>query len=194
MERFVIMLAGLPGSGKTIVADYLVRKGFERLVMGDVVRNRLLKKGLPVTRETMMNEAKLIRKDLGPAGVAELLVKEIEEKNLRPPMVIDGLRSIDEARVIVNKVSGCHFLVYIHSSPKKRFQRLTSRGREGDPISWEDFLRRDIEEISFGLSILAIVASHIILNEGPIDKLYQQVDEMLEELSECNGELLLRYP
>lgn len=192
-EELVIMLAGLPGSGKTIVSDYLSRIGFTKVVMGDIVRQRLLEKGVPINKENMMREAMKIRGELGPGGVAILLVDYLRRKNIKPPLVIDGLRSINEVEVIIKGVQGCHTLVYVHSSPLTRYKRLIARRREGDPSSWEDFLSRDKEEIMFGLPLLAAISNYTLINEGPVEKLYLQIKEMLEEQLECSGELLLRY-
>jgi dephospho-CoA kinase len=192
-ENLVVMVAGLPGSGKTAVSDYLARNGFFKIVMGDVVRRRVLEKGVSISKDTMMMEAKMIRRELGPAGVAILLVDYIRRNNIKPPLVIDGLRSIHEVEVIVKNVPGCHVLVYVHSSPSTRFKRLLARRREGDPSSWDDFLSRDKEEIMFGLPLLAAISNYILINEGPIEKLYMQTKELLEEQVECSGELLLRY-
>jgi dephospho-CoA kinase len=192
-ENMVVMVAGLPGSGKTAVSDYLARNRFFKIVMGDTVRQRLLEKGVSISKDTMMMEAKMIRRELGPAGVAILLVDYIRRNNIKPPLVIDGLRSIHEVEVIVKNITGCHVLVYVHSSPSTRFKRLLARRREGDPSSWDDFLSRDKEEIMFGLPLLAAISNYILINEGPIEKLYMQTKELLEEQVECSGELLLRY-
>lgn len=189
----IIMLAGLPGSGKTAASEYLAGRGFTRLVMGDVIRSRLIEKGQRVSSETMISEAKQIRKELGPAAVALLLVEQVRRRGIGPPLVIDGVRSLDEVGVIVRELPGCHVLAYVHASPSTRLARLLSRGRQGDPSNINDFLRRDKEEISFGLPTLMALSSYVLINEGPIEKLYSQLNEMLEANLQCSGELLLRY-
>lgn len=189
----VVLVAGLPGSGKTALSEYLSRKGFSRVTMGDVIRRRLMKRGAPVSVQTMMEEARALRRSLGPAGVAILLVEELKEQGVTPPLVVDGVRSLDELAVIAKEVKGCHVLVYVHANPMTRFLRLLGRGREGDPKSVEEFLARDKQELGFGLAQLAALADFVVVNEGSVEELYARVEEILGRIRACSGELLSRY-
>jgi len=193
LERAIVMVAGMPGSGKSLASRHLESRGFRRVVMGDVVRGRLASRGVPVTPRTMMEEAKAIRAELGPAGVALLTIELVERLGLRPPLVVDGVRGLEEAAALARALSGCHSLLYVHASPQTRLRRLLARGREGDPKTPEEFFERDADEASFGLPLLSALADRVVVNEGPEELLRKQLDEILGEGLPCSGETILRY-
>ena len=64
-----------------------------------------------------------------------------------------------------------------------RYQRLTGRGRSDDPLSFSQFLLRDLRELRFGLADLLSRADYIIVNETKsIEELEQEIGKVLLEL------------
>jgi len=72
-------------------------------------------------------------------------------------------------------------LMAVHSSPRTRFQRLQRRGRADAPGSWEEFLERDLRELSWGLGGLIAVADRMIINEGTLDEFRTSALRYLQE-------------
>ncbi len=52
-DKLVIGLAGMPGSGKSLVVDSARELGYDVVVMGDVVRQETTKRGLELTPQNV---------------------------------------------------------------------------------------------------------------------------------------------
>ena len=167
--RMCIAIVGMPGSGKTTCIDAVLESlGIERVSLGDVVREEARRRGVPMER---LNEfANELRRELGPAAIAILARRKIEE--LRGPVcIIDGVRSLHEIEYFRKELGLEVIIVAVHSSPRTRFERLRSRGRPDDPKSWEDFVARDLRELSWGIGSVIALADYMIVNEGSVDEL-----------------------
>ena len=191
MPRVMVVVVGLPGSGKSRVATLISRGQAPIYVMGDVVRARLREKGLPITLENLMREAEEIRREHGKAGVALLLSERIS-RDPSPKIVVDGARSLDEVRILARAVD-CLRMVAVMASPHTRLNRLRSRGREGDPRNMEELLRRDLKELGFGLGHLIALADQVVVNEGGSEELERLVESMGDEVWGCSGESVWKY-
>ncbi|MEM4970508.1 MAG: AAA family ATPase [Sulfolobales archaeon] len=165
-----IVLVGMPGSGKGVFSDVARSLGYEVYVMGDVIREELIRRGMRVTRENMAYMARELRRLYGDDIVARRVVEEVLAKGLRATpgcryIVIDGSRSLAELEFFRKSFSSV-VLVAIHASPETRYRRLVSRGREGDPKGWDEFVERDALELSMGVGSLIALADIMIINEG----------------------------
>ncbi len=190
-KKKIVLVTGMPGSGKSLVSKFLESKGYKSYSMGDIVRQIAEERGVEKTSENLLAIAKEIRMKMGPAGVAKLLVKKLE-KEPHDRIVIDGLRSVDEARVFAS-LSECLHIVSVHASPWTRYQRLVRRGRPGDPKSWEDFVYRDRVELSFGLGKIIAISDIVVLNEGEVRPPPTKLEEIMGVLEKCPKELELKY-
>ncbi len=191
MPRVMVVVVGLPGSGKSRVAELISGGQAPIYVMGDVVRARLREKGLPITLENLMREAEEIRREHGRSGVALLLSERISQ-DPSTKIVVDGARSLDEVRILSRGVD-CLRIVAVMASPHTRLNRLRSRGREGDPMNMQELLRRDLKELGFGLGHLIALADHVVVNEGGPEELEGLVEGMRGVLWGCSGESVWRY-
>ena len=52
-DKLVIGLAGMPGSGKSVVVDTARELGYDIVVMGDVIRQETAKRGLELTPQNV---------------------------------------------------------------------------------------------------------------------------------------------
>lgn len=190
MEKIIVLVAGMPGSGKTIVAEYLRKKGFKSFSMGDIVREIVEQKGLEKTQHNLLKVAEEIRQRYGNAGVAMLLLKKIEDT--QSPIVIDGVRSIEEIRVF-KKVSDCIHVIAVYSPSWLRFHRIRQRNRPGDPTEYEDFLERDLKELSFGLGNVIAMCDTMIINEGTKEEVEIQLEKNMERIMSCQKESAWKY-
>jgi len=160
--KVFICVTGMPGAGKSEVAKRLAEALNAKLLnMGDVVREEAVKRGLSIDRSSLMNLAKSLREELGPSVVAEVLMSKINEDGV---YVIDGVRSLHEVRKF--NAGGKVLLVAVHASPKTRYCRLSSRGREDDPKNWDEFVERDLKELKLGVGEVIALADVMLVNEG----------------------------
>ncbi|MGC9148766.1 MAG: AAA family ATPase [Sulfolobales archaeon] len=160
-----ILVAGMPGSGKGLFTEVAESCGLSVFIMGDVVREEVIRRGLEINYETSGLISAKLREELGSEAIAVLTHKKIcLSKDLSNYIVIEGVRSIEEVNYF-KRIFEKIYLVAIHSSPNTRFRRIRLRGREDDPKAWEDFVARDLRELSFGLGSVIALADYILINE-----------------------------
>ncbi len=182
MRRVLICVTGMPGSGKSVVVEGIAEEfGYPVLSMGDVVREEARRRGVKMDLKSMMEFAKRLREEMGPAAVAELTSRRIRNTGSEV-VVIDGVRSLDEVTRFSKE--GSVIIVAVHASPKTRFERLVRRGRPDDPNDWRDFRERDLKELSFGIGSVIALADIMIVNEGRdiSDIKKEAVSKLREEL------------
>lgn len=148
LSKLIVCLTGMPGAGKSTIANGLKEKGFEIINMGDAVRAEAEKRNLEPTSQNLGKLMLELREKNGPGAVAELIKPSIENSNSNV-IVIDGIRSNDEIKVL--KKSANVKLLSILASTDTRFIFLHDRGRSDDPKSREIFEERDNRELSVGV-------------------------------------------
>jgi len=164
MKKALILIVGLPGSGKSFAAD-VIKKHFHAKVLetGDVIREEIKRRGWDYNPE---NDKKV--RLWFHTGREHLIVKRLWEKikNYRGVVVIDGLRSPKELAIFKKIYKGNIFLIKIKSSFKVRAQRSIKRGRFGKLESVKYLKERDKSELSelVGLKQLLRKADYTIDN------------------------------
>jgi dephospho-CoA kinase len=181
-DKLVVGLVGMPGSGKSVVVETAQQKGYTVVVMGNVVREETRKRGLELNPKNIGAVMLDLRKKGGQGVIAEKCVPIIE-RTQSSKVIIDGLRSLNEADVFKQ-----HFpsfsLIAVHASPETRFNRLNHRRRSDDPDVWEVFRERDMRELSVGLGNAIAMAGYIIINEDDRKVTQTEVAEILARVEE----------
>lgn len=180
----IIVLVGPLCSGKDSVAEILSEKGFYSISSGNAIRKDMEDRGLEITRETLQDYARKMRKKIGMFYPANKIVEQI---NLKDNYVVSGLRNTEEVKEI-KKIGNC-FVLAVDASERTRFERMKSRRREKDPRTFEEFKKIDDMELygkgegGFGFNIRGCMdmADFILKNEGNFEELLERVDEVLKE-------------
>ena len=68
-KRFFVCLTGMPGAGKSSVADSLKERGFYVISMGDVVRDEARLQNMELTDTNLGNLMLKLRKEMGPGAI-----------------------------------------------------------------------------------------------------------------------------
>lgn len=165
-DTLIIGLTGMPGAGKTTVANYLSQKGIPLLIMGDVVREVAENDGLEPTSDNLANLMLRLRKRNGPEAVAHLIINKIklmkkEDKQLSV-VIVDGIRSMAEVQVL--RRIGSVKLLAIHGSTLTRYTHVRERGRSDVPSNIGEFDKRDKIEMDVGISNAIALADETISN------------------------------
>jgi len=177
----LILVTGMPGSGKSIFGEVARRKGLPVINMGDIVREIAYERGLEVNDSNLAKIAKELRDKIGKAAVA-MLAYEKACKTGSTVAVIEGLRSLEELDYLQQNAKEA-VLVAFHSSPKTRFGRLLRRARRDDPSTWEEFVERDRRELGFGIGSVIALADIMVVNENiELDELQRKVENILNKL------------
>ncbi|MBN4046201.1 AAA family ATPase [Nitrosarchaeum koreense] len=163
MTKLIVCLTGMPGAGKSTIAEGLESKGYDIVNMGNAVRAEAKKRNLESTRENLGKLMLELREQNGPGAIAELIKSEIESSSSNV-ILVDGIRSNDEIQVL--KKFGNVKLLAIHASTGTRFDFLQKRGRSDDPKTQEHFEERDNRELGVGISNSIALSDYAISNIG----------------------------
>ena len=161
-RKKLILVAGLPGSGKSVFSKVAEKNSIPVVSLGDVVREEARKRGLDLSAENLGKIATELRQRYGKDIMARRVITKLLYSE-SPIIVVDGVRSLDEVEYF--KKFFDVVIVAIHTSPKTRFSRLRARGRPDDPRSWSDFRERDERELSLGIGNVIALADFMIVNE-----------------------------
>jgi dephospho-CoA kinase len=167
-EKLVVGLAGMPGSGKSLVVKTAVEMGYGVVVMGDVIREETQKRGLKLNPQNTGQVMLELRRKGGASVVADRCIPKVEQQN-REKVIVDGLRSLSEVEAF-KKYFGNFSLMAVYASPETRFNRIFRRKRSDDPDGWEVFHERDMRELGVGLGDAIAMAEYLIINEYSKDK------------------------
>lgn len=183
-SKFLILVTGMPGAGKTVFSRVASSMGVPVLSMGDVVRSYAAERGLPMNDASLGKISLELREKFGRAVIAERTFERLASID-QGVVVIEGLRNLEELFYFRERASEA-YLVAIHASQKTRYERLRKRGRKDDPLKWEEFLERDLRELSVGLGSVIALADIMLVNEGKTE------EEFEEECREALQKLLAR--
>jgi len=163
MAKLIVCLTGMPGAGKSTIADGLKTKGFEKITMGDAVRAEATKRKIEPTGANLGKLMLELREKNGPGAVAELIKDQIANSK-SDVILIDGVRSIAEVDVLKKFVTVK--ILAIHASSDTRFKFLSNRRRSDAPTDRQDFVKRDSREMGVGMSDSIALADETISNNN----------------------------
>lgn len=184
--RKVVGVAGMPGSGKTTLAQIAEGLGFEVVAMGDFVRREAERRGIEPTAENLGSLMFKLREEQGEAAIAKLTAQAIEEMEAEL-VFIDGVRSPAEVEEFKRRFPGFK-LIALHAPSEVRFRRLTGRERSDDPKGWEEFLRREEREIKVGVGLAMEQADFRLENLADLNLFKVEALKLLREMARnCLG-------
>lgn len=179
--RKLILVTGMPGSGKSVLGRIAREKGIPVINMGDIVREVAKEKGLEVIDANLAAVAAELREKYGREALAVIAYKRACEAGSEVA-VIEGLRSLEELDYLRRAVEES-FLIAFHASPRTRFERLVARGRGDDPGSFSEFEERDRRELKLGIGSVIALADVMIVNEGvDLEELENIVENVLKRI------------
>ncbi len=179
-NKRVIVLTGMPGSGKSLAAKILASKRVPSVGMGDAVRNEMNRLGLKITNRTLRNFAKDRRKKFGDKYVINLVKKEIaKEFENSDTIILDGSRNILEVNEIVEEGYTAVVLGII-ADKMVRFGRIVRRKRaKEDFSSLSEFEWREKLELGYGVAEVIAVSDYYILNNSSEKEFKRNLSRML---------------
>lgn len=173
----LICITGMPGCGKEEFVKTIEAKGLPVVRMGDVVRAEAQKRGVKFSDETVGGLAHEERLKHGFGIWAQRTLPYLKHD----VVVVDGIRCYEELEIFKQKLKGAELvLVAIHSSPETRRKRLAVRGRSDDINSEEEFEKRDLRELKWGMGEVIACADSMIVNEGAVEELQLKAIEFLK--------------
>ncbi|MGC8565694.1 MAG: AAA family ATPase [Thermoplasmata archaeon] len=177
----IVLLVGMPGSGKDEFIKKARELGIEVISMGDIVRDYTLSLGMELSNSNVGTVANEERKKNG----MDIWAKRTLEKIKSERCVIDGIRNKEEIEYFKNNFKEKITVVAILSSQQTRFKRIMVRSRKDDAKNWNEFVEREKRELSWGLGNVIALADYYIINEGTLDEFRSRVENFLKGLKDC---------
>lgn len=187
----LVAIVGMCGSGKSVLADTLVAKGYGYLRFGQIVMDEIKKRGLAVSEQNERAVREGLRREHGMAAMAVLNIPKFNELLEKSNVVGDGMYSWDEYKILKEKYGKNFFVVAVYAPPQTRYERLEKRFSDKDDttqrnrgLTHEVAAARDkaeIENIAKGGPIA--MADYTILNIGTLEEYQQQIKKFIDWLN-----------
>ncbi|MEE2747510.1 MAG: AAA family ATPase [Candidatus Thermoplasmatota archaeon] len=174
-------LTGRNASGKTTVVNWLVDNGYTSTSCSDSIRAHLKSQGKEINRDNLIAGGRELRAAHGPAILAEMLrdtnsgVENLVIDSIRTPAEVEALRERPDFR-----------LIEVRASREARWNRLQSRGRDGDPTDFDTFVAQEESELvatdDSGQALVATaeLADVVIINEDDSESLQGALELLLK--------------
>jgi len=183
MNKKIIAIVGMCGSGKSVATNYLMKKlNAPKVYLGEATFDRMKEEGLELNYDNEKITREKIRAELGMGAYAILAQEKIEnllkENNT---VIIESLYSWDEYKIFKDKYGDNFKVLAVFAGPDTRFERLSSRENERPIKDIETFEKRDyteIENIAKGGPIAR--ADYTVINEGSTEELFKQIDKYIK--------------
>ena len=177
----IMAIVGMCGSGKSVACEFLEKKGFEKIYFGGVTLEKLKEEGLEVTPENEKYMREKLRNELGMGAYAIVLLPKIKELSNKSNVVLDGLYSWDELKILKEEFGDKLISIALIVDKKLRYERLSIRPVR--PFTKEKANERDISEIENIAKAGPIAyADYYIDNNKTINDLETRLAEILKEI------------
>ena len=186
----LLAIVGMTGSGKSIVTDELVKKGFNFLRFGQITLDIVKERSLEPTEENEKKIREDVRKEHGMGAFAILNIPKIESLLEKGGVIGDGLYSWSEYKILKERYGKNLVVIAVYAPPETRYKRLEERKLKKEdkalrnrPFDRESAKSRDfaeIENIEKGGPI--VMADYLIKNTKDLEYIKKQIEEILEEI------------
>ncbi|MBI2431100.1 MAG: AAA family ATPase [Candidatus Levybacteria bacterium] len=186
-KKQILAFVGMPGSGKSLVASYLQKKGLPFVRFGDLTKQEIARRKLTLSPENEQVVRESIRQEFGMAAFATKAKPKIKELFLSHDTVaIDGMYSWEEY-LFLKETFSYVFVIHIFANRSIRYERLAKR--KARPFTTKQAQKRDfaeIEKLNKGGPIA--IADYLIDNTSDNkEELYKKIDKLLLVLGIKNG-------
>lgn len=175
----IVAIVGMCGSGKSIASKYFEYLGYKNVYFGGVTMEKLKEAGLEVTPENEKMMREKLRRELGMGAYAKVLLPRILELSKDYDVVLDGLYSWSELKILEEEFDMRTIAIVCDKS--LRYDRLSKR--DVRPFNNEEAKKRDITEIENIEKAGPIAyADYFIYNNGSMEEYYKRLDEIIKLL------------
>jgi len=188
----IIAFVGMTGSGKSTAAEGLIERGWTFIRFGQATIDKLKEARQEINPENEKTMREGLRQEYGMGAFAVLSLPAIEDGIETGPVVIDGLYSWSEYKILKEAFGAHLYVIAVYASPKTRYGRLEKRmhdaandpGFRNRPLTAEQAQKRDyaeIENIEKGGPI--VMADFTVVNESTGESLMSQVMTYVDRIT-----------
>ncbi len=182
MTKIILGLVGQLAAGKGTVVAYLkANRQAQAFRYSDPLRQTLDLFNLEISRDNMQRLSTVLRQNFSEDILASAMLKRITAADAEL-IIIDGVRRFTDIENLA-KLPEFH-LAYIKTDQAKRYQRYIKRNENigDDAMTFEDFKAKDEAEADRQVPEVGQQAKLIIDNNGSLEQLYQQIENILTQL------------
>lgn len=178
-NKIVLGFVGDLAAGKGTVAKYLGEKyGVNAYRFSTMLRDILNRIYVDNTRQDLQKLSTFLRENYGQDVMSKVIAKDVENdpQNL---VIVEGVRRPTDITYL-QKNPNFH-LIYLTADPKIRWERLVKRNENpgDDKKTYEEFLNDEQAEADKLIKELGKTAEYTINNDGTVEELYQQIEEII---------------
>ncbi len=176
-KKSIIVLTGLPASGKSTAAKYFEKKGLPVIRFGQIINEMVDKQGKPHIEEVHKKLRIQIRRKYGLEAMAVLnkdkINQALKESNI---VVIEGLRSWEEYEFLRKHFSDARiFLVHIFADKELRYKRLRQR-KYRNKLGGIERDKNEVFDTNMGPTLA--LADFVIKNNFSLDDFHSKLEEL----------------
>lgn len=186
----LIGITGTDGAGKGAVVDYLVKeKGFVHYSARAIWEEEFVKRGMESNRANMRLVANELRAAHGNDFLVTYYLQKMSSERAESA-VIESIRTTAEVATLI---ANAGILLAVDANQQLRYERITLRGSSSDSISFKEFSAHEAIEMNDpdpnGMQKAKVMetADYTILNEGTIEELCEQIEEVLKKIGNRNN-------
>ncbi len=179
--ELTICLIGMPGSGKSTVANILKRRGFSVIENSAQLKKLMQMYGMRMDVKSVESFVIKMKRAFGRDIFSKLSSKKISGH--RGDVAISGPRDPAEIEYIRLLRPGV-VVVEVSAPGRVRYERLARRRGLFKISSYREFEWRDRKNIALGIRQSMRSADYILLNTGTIPQLRSDLDGLLDRIRE----------
>jgi dephospho-CoA kinase len=185
----VIGITGTFGAGKGTVVEYLKAKGFIHFSSSGLITEEIVRRGMPVNRDSMTVVANDLRAQHSPSYIVEQLYDRAAAA--KQNSIIESIRTTGEAEALKQKAlagGATTLLIAVDADIKVRYDRILKRASEKDHVSFETFAEKERAEMNSAdptkqnIAGVMALADFTIHNDASLEELHRQVDDILQHV------------
>jgi len=180
--KIILGIIGEMGAGKSTITSYLKEKyGAVTFRFSDMLGDILERLHIEPARENFQDLSTALRQTFGEDIMSQDIARDVAEaaadfiitEGVRRPTDVAYLRALPGYR-----------LVSLVAAERTRYERLLKRSEKTDDQTktWADFQKEGQKETETKIKEVAAGADFIVDNNGPLEELYRQMDEIVAKL------------
>lgn len=182
MSKKIIGLVGPIAAGKGTVAAYLADKYQAKLYgFSAPLRDIVSRLHLEPSRANLADLSTCLRAQFGQDLISKTIRQDMDA-DTADTLVLDGIRRPSDI-ALIQSLPG--FVLWaVNASAETRYRRLTQRQQNSDDQqkTFEQFLTDEQSESDKTIADVMNHASLTLDNSGDLDKLHQQIDNLMSSL------------
>jgi len=191
-KSIYVGIFGLPGSGKSTLARILSRKLMEKGIdtqiykMSNWIKMHISTRGLPITKENVIQIGLEMKKKYGENYWAELVVRDLLRTKVKVKIIETGTY-FREMQLIKSKFGKKVYLLFVNTPANIIFNRIRNRTLVDREEAERLYVQRVLHE--YDVTELSKMADLSICNMGTLDELCRRSAIIVENILLLNMRL-----